>query len=296
MPNDILAVEFRLLGPFAIHYRGRPVDQALSSPSSKLLIYLLANGERRHRRECLIETIWPEPRAPSRGTFNTTLWRLKKFLENLPGPQLEARPDTLRLTLGAGCSVDSAMLHTAVERVDIIDGALPEETASALHQAVACWRGPFAEGQDSDWVLASREQLHNDYIRALTALMRDAGASRRYDTAINYGCRILAEDPFIESVHCEVMWLCVLTGQRAKAITRHHQFRALLRGELDIGPMAETTALFDFISNGLEEWPGLTVGLDRCTTAHHYESFLSAVGKSRAVVYDALRAMTCRTG
>lgn len=296
MPDDLAAVEFRLLGPFAIHYRGSPIDHALTGPPSKLLIYLLANAERRHRRECLVEMIWPEQRAPSRGTFNTTLWRLKKFLEGLPGPRLEARPDTLRLTLGANCTVDSAMLRTAVARVGIIDQALPEETASALHLAVACWRGPFAEGQDSDWVLAARERVHNDYIRALTALMRDAGTSRRYGTALDYGCRILKEDPFIESVHCEVMWLCVLMGQRVKAINRHRQFRALLRRELDIGPMAETTALFDFISYGLEEPPGPTAELDRCTTVHHYESFLSAVGKSRAVVYDALRTMNCGVG
>lgn len=286
---DPTLVEIRLLGPFAVYLRGRAVDQGLTGPARTLLIHLLAHAGRRHRREHLIEAVWPQERAPARSRFNTTLWRLRKFLADLPGVNLETRPDTLRLSLESRCRLDCADLVTAVGKLEAAALKLDPEVSRDLVAAVSAWRGPFAEGHDEDWVLSIRERLHNDHIRALFALMRDAGIRHRYDIALEYGERVLAEDPFRESVHCEVMWLYVLVGRRAKAISRHRQFCRMLKAELGIGPMSETAGLFDYILSGLEERPEPVAGGSPCKTVRGYEGFLNALEDSRAAVYDALR-------
>ena len=161
-----------------------------------------------------------------------------------------------------------------------------------LWSAIDSWRGVFAEGISTNWALVLRERLHAAYIRALLALMRRAGRARRFDEALGLGQRILEEDPFREGVHCEVMWLYVLTGQRARAITSHICFCRMLHKELGIGPVAETTALFKYIRDGLEDSAG-TTGASGASplTARRYEGFLEVVEQSRASVYAALQTM-----
>ncbi len=288
-PRD---VEFRLLGPFSVFRDGHSVDHAVTGPARMLLIYLLAHPGQRLRREHLAETVWPEGAPPSRSAFNTTLWRLKKFLADLPGVTVEAEADALQLHLAPPTRLDAVALVDAAARLTAGQDAPNCALLADLRAAVDAWRGPFAEGLSAGWVLVMREHLHNSYIHLLTALMRDAGRTKRFDEALEYGRRILDEDPFREGAHCEVMWLCVLTGQRAKAIILHRAFCSVLKRELGINPMAETAALFDYIRTGLE-WPAEASGDDvrAPLTARRYEGFLQAVERSRASVYAALQAM-----
>lgn len=282
-------LEFRLLGPVAIHHRGKPVDSALTGPARDLLVYLLLHHGTRQPRDQLMDGIWPEARAPSKTAFSTTLWRLKRFVDQTPGVRLDAAGDALRLTLGPRSRIDFADLRAAVAALDPTKPLpLPRDLAARLTRSVRDWRGPFTLCADSDWALVARERFHADYLRALLALMRDAAARKDFEGALDHGLRILVEDPYRESVHCEVMWLLVLTGQRARAIARHRSFVTLLSREMGIGPMAETQALHAYILDGLEQAP------DRCPApedAPRFRRFLATVEESRASVYAAVQGM-----
>ncbi|TRD16120.1 AfsR/SARP family transcriptional regulator [Palleronia caenipelagi] len=291
-------ISFRLLGPFSVWKDDRTMDRNLGLPARLLLISLLTQRDQRQRREALMEQIWPEGKAPSRKAFNTVLWRLRQFLEALDGVTLSCEKDSLRLRLADNATVDCDTLQYAAS-------AIPEDLAEAtaaqladLDAAVASWRGPFSEGQYEDWVLVQRERYHNLLIQSLGLLMRAAGQKRQFERALDYGLRILAQDPFRENVHCEVMWLCVLTGQRARALTLHSQFCAALQSEMGIGSMPETRALAEYIRTGLETAPTNIApseidkrGSRLQAPVHRYESFLSAVERSRADVYRALQEL-----
>ena len=202
--------------------------------------------------------------------------------------------DTLRLRLESPSQLDTAELCGAA--ACLLDRPAPDGVAllasdrDALTAATAQWRGPFADGLTQDWALVAREQLHNAYLRALTALMRSAGKAQQFERALDYGQRILSEDPFRESVHCEVMWLLVLTGQRVRAIRNHAAYCKLLQDELGIAPMAETTALHDYVHTGLEQDPRrgeevrpvLASARAMPPSARRYLSYLDAVDRSRA--------------
>ncbi len=275
--------EFRLLGTLSIHVGGKRHRQTIAGPARELLIYLLSHPDRNHRREVLPEAIWGELRAPSRGGFNTILWRLKRFLAELHGPELKCDAIHVRLNLPEGCAIDSRDLLVHAGPLQDLKDTLPDHLRTALRRLTKAWRGPFAEGEPSDWLLEERERIHDAYVRALTALMRDAGVRGRFECALEYCQSILRVDPFRENIHCEMLWLMVLTGQRARAIQSHDAFCKRLRSELEIDPMVETSALFDFIRNDLDKLPAQAATTDR------YGAFLKATRDSRAEVYAALR-------
>ena len=279
--------EFRLLGPCGVAVKGELITEQITGPAKELLLYLLTHDAPHHTRCTLAASVWEDERMPSRAAFNTTLWRLKRFLKPLPGVDLHCGGDTIGLALHPRCRVDVWSLRRAVAALDA-PGAEPisEDTVSALVAAAQMWRGPFQDGGDSLWALVVREALQMDYLRALQALMHHALDCRNHDCALAYGQRVLAEDPFRESVHCEVLWLLVLTGQRARAIRMHARLTDLLRKELGIGPMAETQAVFEYIRDGLEataeplEPPLAAVPLDR---------LVARVERSRASTDAAVR-------
>ncbi|MEM7671218.1 MAG: bacterial transcriptional activator domain-containing protein, partial [Pseudomonadota bacterium] len=64
---------------------------------------------------------------------------------------------------------------------------------------------------------------------------------------LDYGRQILCIDPFREAVFCEVICLCMMSGQRVKAMRMYECFVVALDAELGIAPMAETRALYDHI-------------------------------------------------
>ena len=288
-------VEFRLLGPFSVREAGLPLVATPTGPAQHLLIYLLLHAEKAHRREALAEVVWPEEATPSRAAFNTALWRLRRFLDRLPGAvALDVTASTLRLRVQGQGRVDVAELTEAAHPLPDPGITPSPEALDGLRRAVGRWRGPFAEGLTQDWALVARERVLNLYLRALTTLMRSAGQARQFEQALDYGQAILAEDPFRESVHCEVMWLMVLTGRRAQALRDHAAFRRLLEAELGIAPMAETQALHDYIRGGMDQGPRLAASLAQPGVAGRgalqYRAYVDAIGESRASVYDALIA------
>jgi DNA-binding SARP family transcriptional activator len=289
MADDGRGTEVRLYGPLTILVDGAPVAGRLTGTVRLLLAYLLAHPDRRHRREALIERVWDGDPTPSRSAFNTTLWRLRRFVDGVPGLVLGCNGDTLGLSLGGGARSDWQTLHSAV-------AAPGADGLAALDAAVAGWRGGFLEDLSADWVLAPRERAQSLYLAALVRLMHADGEAGRYEAALARAMQILDEDPFREAVHAEAMWLCVLTGQRARAITRHRAFVRLLRDELGIGPMSETTALFTYVLEGLEapqaaasSASGPAGPYSAGQTPGAFFGLREAIQRSRADVYHALR-------
>jgi DNA-binding SARP family transcriptional activator len=123
-------------------------------------------------------------------------------------------------------------------------------TGRRTDAAIEHYKGPFLDGDDADWVLQERERLHGLYVRTVRELMRIAARDRQYERALDYGRKILAVDPFRESVQREVMLLLVMDGQRANAIRAYQSLRRLLKNELGIDPMPDTKSLHESIVSG----------------------------------------------
>ncbi|MDH3265214.1 MAG: bacterial transcriptional activator domain-containing protein, partial [Paracoccaceae bacterium] len=203
-----------------------------------------------------------------------------RFLDRVPELALCEDCDAVELTLGPGACCDWHALREAL-------AGWPATGAEALEAALDRCGGTFLEEIDAHWALAPRETAQNAYLAALTCLMHAAAEAGHYEQALTRALEILELDPFREAVHAEAMWLCVLAGQRARAIGRHRDFVRLLRDELGIGPMSETTALFRYVLEGLEA-PAATADAGR-PDPRAFFGLCEAIDRSRSDVYAAIR-------
>jgi DNA-binding SARP family transcriptional activator len=162
--------------------------------------------------------------------------------------------------------------------------ALPDPLRTGLVEAVAVYHGPFFDGCSNNWAIVEREKFTSIYLRILSCLTRDCEMQHEYDQALDYARQILAIDPFREQVQCEVMWLCVLVGQRVRALAQYREYQALLADELAIQPMAETRALYELIqSDRFSEQP--TPSMPGPSRDHPVRSVMAAIERSLEAGY-----------
>jgi DNA-binding SARP family transcriptional activator/predicted ATPase len=129
--------------------------------------------------------------------------------------------------------------------------ALDEESPTDLEMAIRLYRGEFLAGltlagaPDFDvWLFAQREELRGQYMQALRAEVDGSLRRGAWSTGITPARRLIAEEPWFEEAHRQLMLMLAHSGQRQAAIAQYHTCRRVLREELGVEPMPETTALF----------------------------------------------------
>ncbi|MBV9173951.1 MAG: hypothetical protein JOZ81_28130, partial [Chloroflexi bacterium] len=129
--------------------------------------------------------------------------------------------------------------------------ALYGETLTDLESATRLYRGEFLAGieltdaPDFDlWLNAERERVHDQYIQALRAEVDISLKWGAWRSGIDSARRLIAEEPWLEEAHRQLMLVLARSGQRQAAVAAYRTCRRVLREELGIEPMPETTALF----------------------------------------------------
>jgi DNA-binding SARP family transcriptional activator len=252
------------MGVFAIRRDGVRQRLQVTGNTKRLLMLLSARANDGLRREHVIDEIWPDSTAErGNSALNTALSRLRTALGGCPGFAFEVIDDVVRFRVTPPAQSDAAALEAAVAAGpnSVTDVQLSAEQRWSLAAATEDCHGEFLEGCDDHWVLPLRERYSALFIQALTLLMHDARLGRDHERALDLGRRILAIDPFRESVQRAVMHLYCLNGQRAQAIRQYRSLEAQLRSEFDIAPMTETTAQFDRILDRRGQHESVSAGL-----------------------------------
>ena len=237
-----------------------------------------------------------ERRDPQRrrAALNSAIWRIQKLLVTLPGIRLQPDTDHLRLMIDADISIDADELSCRVNGAVNIDG-IDAFHAAALSASVEACKTPFLDGLSDYWTLTERERLANVQIRGMAILMRWHGSQGHFEQALEFGRQLLAIDPFREAILGELMWLYVMNGQRARALTHFEDYRILLREELGIAPMPETCALHRHIKFDMDGDPGQSLSASPTQPGRSGSSSLSqmleAIEASRRATYTALSAL-----
>jgi DNA-binding SARP family transcriptional activator len=288
----VRVLRIALCGPFALSRAGHPINLRLAGKTLDLLRFLLINSARPSRREHLADLFWGiDHPARHRSALTSALWRIRKALAPIADLDLLTRGDAVQLTLGPGVEVDATLLMRAVDEAERT--ASDEHGVSArLVAALEACEGPFLDGASDDWALVEQERFFELRMRGLSLMMRRYGDIRRYRDALDFGRRMLAEDPFRESVHCEMMWLYVLSGHRARAIRQYHECETLLRTELGIAPMAELQTLRDLIRSDFGCADAMSTPIPAAASGpcpERLEVVFTAVERARLDVYRSLR-------
>jgi len=230
-------------------YRGQELITGYSTrKAERLFCYLILNHIRSHPREVLAEIFWEEQEPKNaRHCLNTTLWRLQRVLGSHSATEtcLLVERDQIRFNTENDYWLDAEEFEHKIRLAEgIKPSQMTEPQCRALEEAVQLYRGPFLDGYLDYWCLYERERFEQMLLKTLANLMVYHGTKGQYENGIAYGQRILSLDPLREEVHRSVMRYYQLAGRRAEALRQFKVCRRVLREELDIEPMAETTALY----------------------------------------------------
>jgi DNA-binding SARP family transcriptional activator len=241
-----MTMDIRLLGQFEARMGGSVPLRLPTRKAEALLAMLAAKPSTRHRRDHLARLLWPQSdNKQARGSLRQTLNLLRKALGDTGAAAINTSGDDLWLE-PQGISID----------VQLFESGAAGDSAAAIEQACAHYRGDFLEGLEvegeefEDWRMAERMRLREVAIGALSRLLEHQLAEGAADKAIAAGERLLALDPAAEVAYRALMQAYLTQGARGGAIRQYQRCRKILRRELAVDPSAETEALYKRIIDG----------------------------------------------
>ncbi len=220
-----------------------PLRGFVSRKAEALLVYL-AVTRRSHSREALASLLWSEvTEQRAAGNLRVVLSNLRRLAPD----HLDITRRTVSIQEGSDWWTDTAAFESLAQ-------AHGPEAMSRRQEAVALYQGDFLEGfylRDAlgfeEWMLAERERLRQMALWLFHQLVEYHAARGEYSEGIDYASRLLALDPWREEAHRQMMRLLALSGQRSAALAQYHACRRMLRKELGLEPLEETTALYEHI-------------------------------------------------
>jgi DNA-binding SARP family transcriptional activator/predicted ATPase len=249
-----------LLGPVAVGLNDQQLDKFRTSRVQALLFYLAterALGAAVHRRETLINLLWPGlPPPSSQANLRQTLYHLRKAIPAIDGPAggaaiplLIADRQTVRINPDYAIEIDVAEFTRYLRQPVKLWGP-----------AVDLYRGDFLadfyladSGAFEEWAATRRAALRRQALTALAKLTSFEMEQGAYEKAERYAHRQLEIDSLQEGAYRQLMKVLDGSGRRSEALVIYEACRSLLQNELGVEPSAETVALFEAIRSGRTE-------------------------------------------
>jgi predicted ATPase/DNA-binding SARP family transcriptional activator len=239
-----------LLGAFAASLDGKSLSGIKTDKARALLIYLIVERGRLHRRQALAGMLWPDyPEEGARANLRHALANLRQVLEEEQNatPFLLVEGETLQLNPESNCWLDVADFERLATSIAIAD----------LDSAVALYRGGFLEGftlKDSpdfdNWTGILGERYQGLASATLGRLAERYEQNKEYEQAIGFTRKRLELEPWQEAAHQQLMRFLALNGQRAPALAQYETCCKVLKEELGVEPSVETKRLQASIRDG----------------------------------------------
>lgn len=249
-----------LLGAPRLEHDHKPLQ--LDTRKALALIAYLAITRTAHSRDALATLLWEDyDQAHARAALRRTLSVLNAALN---GEYLEVERESIGIAPRARLIVDVNEFGKRIADCDR-HGHVPSEVCprciTPLSEAAALYRSDFMTGftlRDSpafdEWQFFQTEELRRQLAGALERLVRFHAEHSEFDLGITHARRWLALDPLHEPAHRHLMQLYAASGQRAAALRQYQECARILKEELGVQPLEETTRIFQLINSG--EWVG----------------------------------------
>jgi predicted ATPase/DNA-binding SARP family transcriptional activator len=257
-----------LLGAFRVTLDDVPLTTFATDKVRALLAFLAVEANRPHRRETLIDLLWPErPLDAARNNLRQVLFQLRQTLTGSQGPvthllvtakevQFDPASDHwLDVAQFESCLATSRAHHPAGQ-------ILCPACLARLETAAGLYWGDFLAGFSLPdcprfewWQLLTQEACHRQALEVLSLLVNSYEAEQDYDRVSRYACRQIELEPWRESAYRRYMRALALSGQRGEALRQYEICREQLAREMEVEPSAETTWLYQQILAGT--LPGL---------------------------------------
>lgn len=249
-----------LLGSFRVTLDDVPLTSFATDKGRALLAYLAVEANRPHRRDTLIDLLWPDrPPAAARNDLRQALYQLRHTLATSPGPVTHLRVTAKEVQFDPAsdhwldvaefenCLSTSRTHHPSSQ-------ALCPACLAGLETAAALYRGDFLAGFSLPhcprfewWQLLTQEACHRQALEALALLVNSYEAEQDYGRVSHYAQRQIELEPWRESAYRRCMRALALSGQRGEALRQYDICREQLAREMEVEPSAETTWLYQQI-------------------------------------------------
>ncbi len=257
------ALQARFFGSPEVTLEGGKAADLRSAKARALLAYLTVEAEQAHRREKLVDLLWPEySESSARANLRRALADLRQAIgdHQAAPPFLHVAWETIQFNTNSAAWVDVVAFKRLLENSNRSGTDLSHVEIDCLEQVVGLYRGPFLEGfsiQDSaafeGWALLVREKFQREALQSLHRLAEVYIGLGEHERALPYAWRQVEMEPWQEGGHRQVMEVLALTGQRGAALAQYEVCRRVLETELGVTPSSQTRDLYDLIREG--EWP-----------------------------------------
>jgi DNA-binding SARP family transcriptional activator len=249
-----------LLGCFRVTLDDVPLTSFATDKVRALLAFLAVEADRPHRREALIDLLWPDrPPAAARNNLRQALYQLRHTLAGpqCPDPHLLVTTKEVQFDPGSDHWLDVAQFERCLSTSRAHhppDQILCPACLARLERAVELYRGDFLAGfsladcpRFDWWQLLTQEACHRQALEALTRLAGTYEAQQDYARVSRYARRKIELEPWRESAYRRCMRALALSGQRGEALRHYDMCREQLAREMGVEPSAETTRLYQQI-------------------------------------------------
>ncbi|MDH2429478.1 BTAD domain-containing putative transcriptional regulator [Sphaerisporangium sp. TRM90804] len=234
------AIEVYTFGSLRVIRDGTPIPAAewRSKKARDLLKILLARRGRPLSREALMDLLWPGEGDVAGNRLSVLLYTLRRVLnparQGAEGPLVATRT-TVRLDVAA-MEVDAERFSAAADAGLRAFRQGDPGAGRLLAVAESVYGGEFLE-EDlyEDWAAQPREEYATRYVAVIRALVELAERSGDVDRVVACCLRLLARDPYDESVHLRLVKGLLEAGRHGEARRRYQDYWHAMR-EIGVEP------------------------------------------------------------
>jgi predicted ATPase/DNA-binding SARP family transcriptional activator len=252
MPGLTLA----LIGPVTITWNEERLERFRTSRVQALLLYLVtegALGASTHRREALMELLWPGlPLKSAQVNLRQTIYHLRQAI---PDISEDAGDGEIQFLLSDRQTVRINPLYPVgsdlARFIRLLDGSMEQRI-----DATELYRGDFLidfylvdSSAYESWIGKRRAAFRRQALDALNELATFYTEQGYYKEAESFARHQIEIDNLRESAYRQLMKALAFSGRRSEALLEYEEFSQVLNRELGVEPSAETLSLLEKIRN-----------------------------------------------
>jgi LuxR family maltose regulon positive regulatory protein len=226
------------LGQPRVELEGQSVQW--TTTQSRDLFFCLLQYPQGLRKEEVAVIFWPE-HPPHRldGIFRSTLYRLRRavFRESVV-----FEDGLYRFNWDVDYWYDVEAFDQLLDEAEEATDA--KQQRALFEEALGLYRDEYLAGVYDDWCVLERERLRERRLDALEALAGLLAGQGNLYRAIEEYKSLVAQDPYRETAHRELMRCHYHLGDRAAAVRQYQSCVQILRDDLGLSPAPETEELY----------------------------------------------------
>lgn len=249
-PRDItITLSVCCLGTFRAYVNEQLIDDWKGKKSKSIFKYMITHRDRPIPLEILMDIFWHDEKPePARRNLYQAIYLLRHALQSLNPefPYILSDNSCYGLNPELEIWLDSEAFDVHYRAGQQFEKG--ERWSEAVHEyelAENLYEGDFlAEDIYEDWASTLRENLRRAYLDMLSRLSLYHFEQGNCALSIVYCHKILHVDNCHEKTHRCLMRAYMAQGQRHLALRQYHRCVEVLKQELQVSPMPETTEIY----------------------------------------------------